>query len=197
MRPRPVRLIPPLVLICAIGLPSASEADAGIPMLALLWPLAWIMFLPVVALEAWVAIKTLGLPLARALRLSLWANAVSTVLGIPLTWIVLLLVEMAVLIPLGQVTQWFPPWLAVTVGAPWIAPPEPDGTWQVATAAIWLGLLFAGASIMVERRVAHRVAPELAIEAVDRWCYRANLLSYAAFIGVVLAWWAYQAGRPA
>ena len=74
---------------------------------------------------------------------------------------------------------------------------SPDGTWQVATAAIWLGLLFAGASIMVERRVAHRVAPELAIEAVDRWCYRANLLSYAAFIGVVLAWWAYQAGRPA
>ena len=132
-----------LVVTCLLGLPSLSWADAGIPMLALVWPLAWLMFLPVVAVETWVATKALRLSLDRAMRLSLWANGVSTLAGIPLTWCLLLLLEMALLIPIGYLTNDFPTWLAVTVGAPWIAPLEGQGKWQVAVAGISLSVFFA------------------------------------------------------
>ena len=180
-----------LVVTCLLGLPSLSWADAGIPMLALVWPLAWLMFLPVVAVETWVATKALRLSLDRAMRLSLWANGVSTLAGIPLTWCLLLLLEMALLIPIGYLTNDFPTWLAVTVGAPWIAPLEGQGKWQVAVAGIWLSVFFAAASIWVEQKVARRVTPDLAVADIRRWAYQANVLSYLLFVVAILAWWAY------
>jgi hypothetical protein len=163
-------------------------------MLALIWPLAWLMFLPVVAVEAWVGTKALRLPMERAVRLSLWANGISTVAGIPLTWCLLLILEMALLTPIGYLTRDFPTAFAVTLGAPWIPPLEHQDKWQVALAGIWLTVFFAAASIWVEQKVVRRVAPDLAVADVRRWAYQANVLSYTVFVAAILVWWAYPTG---
>ncbi|MGC4000105.1 MAG: RHS repeat-associated core domain-containing protein [Anaeromyxobacter sp.] len=49
------RILAAGLVLGLVLLPTPARADAGIPMLALLWPASWVLFLPVVALEAWLA----------------------------------------------------------------------------------------------------------------------------------------------
>ena len=44
-----------LLILILILLPTVAQADAGLPMLALLWPAFWVLFIPIVIIEAWVA----------------------------------------------------------------------------------------------------------------------------------------------
>ena len=48
-------------IILYVLAPATAQADAGLPMLVLLWPLSWIAFIPVVIIEAWIAKRILGL----------------------------------------------------------------------------------------------------------------------------------------
>lgn len=58
-------------------------ADVGLPMLVVAWPTAWILFVPVVLVEALVARKMLSLSARDALKLSLVANTWSTLSAFP------------------------------------------------------------------------------------------------------------------
>ncbi len=73
--------------------PTPVSADAGVPMLWLVWPAAWMMLVPIIALEAVVARRVLTTGWAESLKVSTVANVVSTLAGIPLTWLALLLIE--------------------------------------------------------------------------------------------------------
>jgi hypothetical protein len=86
-------LVAAAVLIGIIALPSPAAADVGMPMIVLVWPGAWVLFLPVVALESVVANRLLKLSAGRALRVSFVANLVSTLAGIPVTWLLLLMLQ--------------------------------------------------------------------------------------------------------
>ena len=70
-----------------------AAADVGMPMIVLVWPGAWVLFLPVVALQSVVAHRLLKLSAGRALRVSFVANLVSTLAGIPVTWLLLLMLQ--------------------------------------------------------------------------------------------------------
>lgn len=111
------------VLLC-LGVATVAEANAGLPMLTVVWPVAWMLLLPVVAVEALAAIRSTGLGWKRCLAGSAIANAASTVLGIPLTWMLLVGVEM--LLPRGGPASGLASVgakvLAVTVQAPWLIP---------------------------------------------------------------------------
>jgi hypothetical protein len=72
--------------IVLMATPYAARADAGVPMLALVWPASWMLFIPIVAIEAWIARKVVGLTVKRCILASTAANAVSTLVGIPLVW---------------------------------------------------------------------------------------------------------------
>lgn len=88
-----------VVLVGALwfmGLPTVAEANAGVPMLALIWPASWILFMPIVLVEGAVARRVFGVAWPRAIRLAAGANAVSTLAGIPATWLFLLALEFAV-----------------------------------------------------------------------------------------------------
>src|SRR5881628_2086955 len=68
-------------------------ADAGVPMLVLVWPASWVLLIPIIFVEAEIARSMLVLPYGRAFEVAGLANLASTFLGIPLTWGALVLVE--------------------------------------------------------------------------------------------------------
>ncbi|WP_437964287.1 hypothetical protein WMF04_31805 [Sorangium sp. So ce260] len=164
--------------------PETALANAGIPMIYLAWPASWVVFVPVVLVEAAVAQRVLGLPTRDALKLSLAANAWSTLAGIPITWALLLLPEMLV----GLILSAFrldPSTLAIALFAPLFAPwlpPVKEG-WIVFAAGAFLCVPFFFASVWVEARSARRRVP--AAQAL-RWARRANTVTYGFFLALLL-----------
>ncbi len=63
-------------------------------MLFVTWPGMLLALIPIVGIEAWIMRPRLTLTPGKALRLSAIANLVSTVVGIPLTWVVLVGLEL-------------------------------------------------------------------------------------------------------
>jgi hypothetical protein len=168
--------------LMAVGAPAQAEANAGIPMIVLLWPGFWIIFVPVVLLEGQVARRLFGLPWRDALSLSGRANLYSTLAGIPGAWLALLAVEFLV----GSVASLTAqagakPWLnylLMPFMAPWVVVWRDEDSWVVPAAAMWLCVAFFFVSVWLERRVLARRYPSLPRETVRRWSWEANILSY-------------------
>jgi hypothetical protein len=161
-------------------MPCVARADAGVPMLALIWPASWVLFIPVVAIEAWLARKIVGLSVKQSVLASAVANAVSTLVGIPLVWALLVLFEMFILSNGGRalgIDSFWQRVYAVTVQAAWLIPYESELHWMVPLAAIVLLVPFFFASVFLERLVFRRFcssSPELA----RRWSWVANGATY-------------------
>src|SRR2546422_1959464 len=81
--PAPVTL---LLLALILLLAPPAFANVGVPILSLVWPVAWLLLLVIIPIEASVAQRVLGTDPARSIELAVRANLVSTALGIPLTW---------------------------------------------------------------------------------------------------------------
>jgi hypothetical protein len=155
-------------------------ADTGIPMLAVVWPVMWLAFLPVVAIESLVAQKSLGLQFRRALVVTAAANAVSTLVGIPVTWFVLLGIEwMPYFIGIPDNAHWQTA-IAVTTQWAWISPFGNLGI-TIPIAAIVLCIPFYCVSVWVEYLVARRMVPN-DFRQVRRFSWWANFWSYTAIV---------------
>ena len=76
---------------CVWAWPVTAHANPIAPMLVVLWPGSWLVLLPVIVVEALVARRLLHLEFRESLKLSAVANLWSTLVGIPMTWCVLLL----------------------------------------------------------------------------------------------------------
>jgi hypothetical protein len=169
--------------------PIAARADAGVPMLGLVWPAAWALFIPIVLVETFIARRLLALPWAQCAKLTLLANAWSTLVGIPLTWLALFLIEVVggLSVSLFEVES-ASAWLFLSpLFAAWLGPGARP--WHVYAAAAWLCIPFMGVSMRVERWSAQKmVAPGPA----KRWARLANLATYVpifaalVFMAVVL-----------
>jgi hypothetical protein len=159
-------------------------ADAGIPMLAVVWPFMWLAFLPVVVIESIVALKSLGIPFRRAFLVTAAANAVSTLAGIPVTWFVLAAIEMTI-----TDGRWQPidtpmqAALAVFQQAAWLCPYEGALDWMIPAAALVLCIPFFFVSVWIEYLVVRRLVANG--RQVLRFCWWANFWSY---LGIVVFW---------
>jgi hypothetical protein len=114
-----------ITAICVALVPTVAWADAGIPMLFVVWPGAWLVLVPVVLIETFFARKLLRLSFGRSLKVVFVANLVSTGVGIPITWLGLLLVEL----PAGLLGAAFEShrWVQVALfpfEAAWLGPME-------------------------------------------------------------------------
>lgn len=169
----------PILLGLLLIWPSTAHADTGLPMLVVVWPWAWMAFIPVCIVEALIAKRLLRLPLVQCAKLSLVANAWSTLVGIPLTWLLLLVVEIAGGIGLSRFQP--KPGLVLTlfapVAAPWLGPSI--RSWHVYAAAAFLCIPFMLVSIQVER---WSVAKHVPREDARRWALVANLATYVPMI---------------
>jgi len=64
-------------------------------MLAVYWPVAWFALFLIVPFEAFIGGRYVSFDSKQAIKVSLYANLVSTLLGIPMAWLLMLGVEMA------------------------------------------------------------------------------------------------------
>ena len=176
-----------------VAWPTVARADAGIPMLMLVWPPAWALFVPIVVVEALVARRLLALPYLECARLSLVANARSTIIGIPLTWLVLVLLEMTLGMALASLVQSsaLGQFFLVPLSSAWLMPNAKR--WQVYLAAAILCVPFLLVSIRLERWSAARSIPA---DQARRWAKAANLATYLPIIAGLLVLSVFSWYRP-
>jgi hypothetical protein len=118
------------------------------------------------------------------------ANLVSTLVGIPVTWGILVFLQLitgagagwGLETPLQKV-------LAVTVQSPWLIPYEGDLDWMVPAAAAVLCVPFFFMSVWCENVVARGLVEKSLRPNVWQWAWLANSLSYGLillFLGMKL-----------
>ncbi len=76
-------------------IPQAAFADAGLPMIAMIMPAFALAIIPIVVIESIYISKKLQLPGKAVGKTVTISNLVSTVIGIPLTWFLLVVIQMA------------------------------------------------------------------------------------------------------
>jgi hypothetical protein len=165
-------------------LPGQTWANAGYPMILAIWPTAFSLLLPIVLIEALAARRVFKGSFLQGLKLSAAANLASTILGIPLTWYLLALVE-------NRLLSWFPPStsestsiLSVTIGSPWLMPMdlERDLPWMVPAAGLSLCVPFFFVSVVIEGLAARLILRSSPPRNAWRWAWIANSLSYLLLV---------------
>src|SRR5690349_785919 len=83
-----------LILILILTFSEAAYANVGIPMIAISWPVFWLSFFPIILIERSVLKKKLkNLDSKLLTRSVIRANFLSTLIGIPLAWVGMLLIQ--------------------------------------------------------------------------------------------------------
>jgi len=164
-------------------------ADAGIPMIFVQWPLMLCALIPVILIEALLIRRWVPLSYGDAFKGTGIANVVSTVAGIPLTWVALLLIELAILLPLSQ----FDPDPSLTVdflifplGAAWLGPVR--AYWIVSAAATILLIPFFFASVWIEYWCCCFIWKKMDRTIIWRGVFRANVASYLLLFLMGCGW---------
>jgi len=181
-----------LAVLCAITLllaPRQAHADMGLPMLAVVWPGSWILFIPITILEAAVAKKVFSINWKQSLKVSAIANVTSSVAGIPITWLALMLpfglFSAAVFyLPFPESTKNY---LMIPFYALWLPPITAKQAWMVPLSATILCLPFFYASLIIETRVAEKMLAAFQIEIIRKWAWKANVYSYGAIVVMLIS----------
>lgn len=123
-------------------------ANMGIPMISVLFPAMWGAFIPVVVIETMILKRRRQLKLRPTLCAVFCANIVSTLVGIPLSWILYFLVTIPLSFFLHWVTgypdyhtggQTIPQLIAEPIMyAGWIGPGQSDPVWLMPAALMCL-----------------------------------------------------------
>lgn len=171
--------------------PAQAQANAGVPMVFLTLPGMVLALVPVVLVEMRVIIKGLGLAPRVAFKVAAWSNVLTTFVGVPLTWAILLVLEgvtggdraYGINTPLKKL-------LAVTWQAPWLIPYEADHNlyWMVPAAMMWLLVPTFFMSWWLEYLAAARMLPGTDRPRLKSVMFRANLVSYALLELCALGW---------
>jgi hypothetical protein len=172
-----------LVLVSA----PPAFANGGVPMLFETFPQMLVALLPIIALESCLVARRLGMRFRQTLVPVGAGNALSTFVGIPITWAVLAMVESlvgaqsySVDTPLQKIT-------VVIAQAPWLSYYRFDLYWMIPAAALVLLVPFFFVSWGVEYWLVRRMLREAAPGAVNRAVRNANLASYAGLALIALA----------
>jgi hypothetical protein len=169
-----------------VGCAGDAQADIGLPMIAIYLPPAWLCFIPIVVIEAVVGIVRFKVAARRAFVAQTVANAVSTVVGLPVTWTVLAVMQLSCCGGAPGLDSPIKRLYAVTIQAPWLIPYESDLHWMVPAAFLVLTIPFYGMSVLSEYLVVRRFFPDLPKRTTWAWVTRANALSYALLTVVML-----------
>jgi hypothetical protein len=175
--------------VCVVMVPSVALANAGVPMIAIVYPGMGIALLPVIILEVMVLRRLLDTAPGRTAVTVTVSNLVSTVLGVPLTWVALVLLQ--ALTGGGGAGPSFDTLLgkilAVTWQAPWMMPYEADMYWMMPVAALVLLVPFFFVSWLIEYHVSRLILRTIDRVELRRAVLKANLVSYALLAALTLA----------
>ncbi len=180
---RKVKLLLPLCILLCI--PGVASANAGVPMIFLAMPALGLSIIPIIIIEAMFLSKKLELTTSSAFKTTTISNLVSTIVGIPLTWLLLVLIQMlaggggayGLDTTLGKV-------LSVTLQAAWLIPYESDLHWMIPVAGLVLLVPFFFASWWSEYFVTKKMLKEHSAQRVKIAVRNANIITY-----ILLAFW--------
>ena len=158
-------------------------------MLFLTLPAMIIALVPVIAVESIVVGRLLGTTAISKAKSVAIANVASTLIGLPLTWVALVAVQLVSgggsAYGLVTPTQKL---LAVTWQAPWLIPYEGDLYWMVPAASLFLLVPFFFASYFVEALIVVGLNNKLPRVQVRSAVFRANIVSYLLLAIFTLGW---------
>lgn len=184
------------LLLGVLVVPVPAYANAGAPILALVWPLAWLVLVPVTLIEALIARHYLALPFRRACSLVLRANVWSALVGVPLAQ------GMVFLLSLGMNEAGLFPWFSLDNPSPgqfarvavgllftfWI-----DPRWAPAGPVVTFAQFPAFfVSVLVEYQYMKYKFPAEMRPRVWQWSWRANEVSYGLLLAGMVPLWMFQ-----
>jgi len=170
-------------------------ADAGVPMICVQRPFMFCALLPVIVIEALIVRRRLHLSNRRSFIAATKANFFSTLAGVPLAWILMLIAEFTITRPLVSVVEknhWLTgsplEYLYAVANIGWTAP-SPVMV-DIAGALLLIPTFFL--SVFLERRSYRSSWPDVDSKAVNRSVWLANLGSYCFLLAVLYVWVRWQ-----
>jgi hypothetical protein len=168
---------------------AAILANAGVPMLFWQLPVAAVALVPIVVVESLIAWPMLGKRFSAVAGRVFAANAISTFFGIPLAWIGMVIVNLAIA---GGTAHGFGTPLAafksVVLQAAWLIPYEDQLRWLVPAATLVLLVPYFFVSVFVERWWLKRRFTDVATTRVAAAAWVGNLVTYGAFAVYTVLW---------
>ena len=169
--------------------------DMGLPMIIPTGFLMVVTLVPIVFIEAHIVGTALQLDFKKVLAPVTIANLVSTLIGIPVTWFLLALLEIGSVIILGTIEKRIvsADLFALTLGAPWVYPGHDNENLIILGAMLFLLIPYGLASwaieyyvvkIILAKKQSVRSSPDQIKFAVSK----ANLISYCilAILAILL-----------
>ena len=166
-----------------------ANADAGVPMLFVTFPAMLLALIPIVFVETLVLARLMKRSRISLVKSAAVANMVSTIVGIPLTWIALVLLEFLTGGGAGHgLRSPLEKFLAVTWEAPWLLPYDSQLYWMVPTASLSLLVPFFFASYFIEAPIVARYQCDVPRALVRFAVFRANVASYIGLTVFNIGW---------
>lgn len=170
-------------------IPFSAFANAGMPMIAVFSPIYLIGLLPIILIEGFYYKYRLSSKDYRFLKFSLWSNLLSTFIGVPLTWLILLGIQLITGGGSGLgVSNLYTKIIAVTVHGAWLVPYRGQLGWMLPFAAVFLWILFFFASYVTEYFFAKKYFENNLPQNFKRLVLEGNAISYflVAIVAVVI-----------
>ncbi|MCK5384393.1 MAG: hypothetical protein KAJ29_02370 [Alphaproteobacteria bacterium] len=178
-----IRLFLLVSTICMVS--GTAWAGTGVPMILVAMPAMIIGLIPIIIIEGFILEKRLPISKKKALISSGVSNLVSTLIGVPLTWGFLFIIEYILMEPVNLDHYLFymlptPIYKIVitVIFAPWLIPYENDLDWMIPTAMIVLMFPFFFASWKIETYVTTKMNKNLNYKKVNPTCFTANAITY-------------------
>ncbi len=167
--------------------PEICKADVGLPMIYLGFPFMLVVLVPVILIECLTYKTALNISLKSTLLPVGTANLISTIVGYPLAWTILLALELLTThgSALGVATS-FQKFLSVTLQSAWLFPYEKELYWMVPVAGL-VGLIPTFfISVYLEAAVVRRFW-RTSLYEFKKLSWKANLNSYALLAFIILS----------
>ena len=185
-----------LTLCMLLCIPGLASANAGVPMIFLAMPALGLSIIPIIIIEAIYLSKKLELAAPSAFKTTSISNLVSTIVGIPLTWLLLVLIQMlaggggafGLDTTLGKV-------LSVTFQAAWLIPYESDLYWMIPVAGLVLLVPFFFVSWWSEYFVSKKMLKEHSSQKVKIAVRNANIITYALLTLWPIGFWVLNSAK--
>ncbi len=154
-------------------------ANAGVPMLALHLPTMAVLLVPIIAIEYFYGRYKLTISRSRVLRGVTGANLASTLVGIPLTWLMMLVLNIATTGTEAKGLNTLPGRFAsVVLQSSWLVPYETDLDWMIPAATLVLLVPYYFASVAIERLVLRTMWKHDGAQQLSSIVWQANGLTY-------------------
>jgi hypothetical protein len=166
-----------LLLALLIVLIAASEsfANVGLPMISIYLPPAWLALIPIIIIEAIVGTRAFNIPFSDSFRASGIANILTTILGLPLLWLIIVIAGGLIAYIDNNVAYIIS--LAITFPF-WMPPIDKSFSWLILSSTVILMVIFFFISVWIEYLINKKILKNHDPSIIKSWMWKANALSY-------------------